>query len=159
MKTLCIYHTRTGHSEQIARTLAASLGADLLPISDGKAYRGFFGYIAAAVTGLKKRLPDITPAAPPCPLEEYDKIILVAPIWCENVSPVLRAFLAQNRDRLRGALYYVIGSMSGISYLPRIEALAALAGKPYADLLQVKTHKNDYSQAVAAFAAKIKEEP
>lgn len=155
MKTVCIYHTRSGNSEKIARQIARELDAEVLAVTDGKDRKGFFGYIGAAVEGLRKSLPAILPCAPEYPPEEYDRVIVVAPIWCENVSPVMRAFLAQNKGRFRGELYYVITRMSGISYLPRIDALRELTGKDYTDLLQVKTHKHDPSGEVAAFIARL----
>ena len=46
--------------------------------------------------------------------------------------------------------------MSGISYLPKIDALRELTGKDYTDLLQIKTHKHDWSGEVAAFIARLK---
>ena len=156
MKTICIYHTRSGLSEQIARQIADQLQAEVLTVTDGKSHKGFFGYIGAAVEGLKKKLPEILPCTPSCPLEEYDKVIIVAPIWCENVSPVMRAFLAQNKNRFKGELYYVITSMSGLSYLPKIDALRDLTDKPYSDILQVKTHKNNWTAEVTNFTEKLK---
>ncbi len=155
MKAICIYHTRSGISEQIAKQISSALDAELMAISDSKSYKGFFGYIAAAIVGLKKKLPEISPCNPAFSLEEYDKIIAVAPIWCENVSPVMRAFLAQNKNRFRGELSYVICSMSGISYKEKIDALCELTGKPYKALLQVKTHKHDWKAEVADFIKKL----
>ncbi len=156
MKTICIYHTRSGLSEQIALQIAREIGAEVLAVTDGKTRKGFFGYIAAAVVGLRKKLPVLLPCTPVCPLEEYDKVVIVAPIWCENVSPVMRAFLAQNKNRFHGELFYVITNMSGLSYQPKVDALSELTGKPYTGLLQIKTHKNDWNDEVAAFAAKLK---
>lgn len=155
MKTICIYHTRSGISKQIAEKIADKTGAEVLQVTDGKSRKGFFGYIAAAVVGLKKTLPPILPCTPACPLENYDKVIIVAPIWCENVSPVMRAFLAQNKNCFQGELYYVINSMSGLSYQTQIDALCELTGKPYTDILQVKTHKNNWNDEVDAFVAKL----
>ena len=156
MKTICIYHTRTGTSEQIAKQIAAKTEADVMQVTDGKSHKGFFGYVAAAVIGLKKELPVILPCNPPCPLEEYDNVVIVAPIWCENVSPVMRAFLAQNKNKLRGSLYYVITSMSGISYKAKIDELRELSGKPYTDIAEIKTHKNEWTGEVSAFAEKLR---
>lgn len=156
MKNLCVYHTRSGISEEIARQIARELDAETLEVTDGRSYRGFFGYIAAAVTGLRKKLPALSPDLPDCPLETYDRVIVVSPIWCENVSPVMRAFLARNKGRFRGDICYVIGSMSGLSYLPKIDALCELTGKPYTDLLEIRTQKNDWHAELAEWIGKLK---
>lgn len=157
MKSICIYHTRSGNSEQIARIIADEIGAELFAVTDGKDRKGFFGYIGAAVVGLKKKLPVLLPNSPACPPEEYDKVVIIAPIWCENISPIMRAFLAHNKNRFHGELYYVITSMSGLSYQSKIDDLCELTGKPYTNVLEVKTHKNDWNDEVKAFIAKIKE--
>ncbi|MBQ0110403.1 MAG: hypothetical protein KBS41_00540 [Oscillospiraceae bacterium] len=155
MESICIYHTRTGISEQIAKQIAQQIGAEVLAVTDGKSYKGFFGYISAAVAGLKKKLPTILPYKTACPLEEYGRVIIVAPIWCENVSPIMRSFLAQNKNSIKGELFYVISSMSGLSYQNKIDALCDITGRPYTDILQVKSHKNDWQSEVAAFAEKL----
>ena len=151
MKSICIYATRTGQTERIARQIAESIGSETLAITDGKDYKGFFGYIRAAVAGLKK-----TPTAilPDRSLEDYDKVVICAPIWCENVNPFIRAFLTENGKRIR-ELYFVSTSMSGMSYAPKIDALCAQAGKPYSALLQVRTRKNDWREEVNAFIKEI----
>lgn len=157
MKSICIYHTRSGISKEIALQIANEIGAEIMSVSDGKEYKGFFGYIAAAILGLKKKLPTILLSKSECSLEEYDKVVIIAPIWCENVSPVMRAFLAQNQNRFQGELFYVITSMSGLSYQTKIDALCKLTGKPYDDLIQVKTHKNNWNDEVMDFVEKIRE--
>ncbi len=156
MKSICIFHTRSGISKDIATEISRGINAELLQISDGKSRKGFFGYISAAVSGLKKSLPTLLLCAPSHPLEEYDRVIIVAPVWCENVSPVMRAFLLQNKNRFKGELYYVIGSMSGISYKQKIDELELLTGKAYTGILQLKTHKNDWSGEVAEFTERLK---
>lgn len=151
MRTLCVYCTRSGLTEAIARQTAAALNADLLCISDGHAYRGIGGYFRAAVRGLRKRLPALRPYTLPAPAESYDRIVAAAPIWCENVSPILRAFLRENREKLTGDVHIIVTHMSPLSYADRIKALETVPGKPPVSFLSVQTHKHDYAPEVDAY--------
>ena len=153
MKTLCVYYSRTGMTEQIAREIAAGCGADLLRITDGKDRSGFFGYCAAAMAGLRKKLPVLQPYSLPAPLAEYDRVIVLSPIWCENVCPVIRAFLAAEKEQLRGEVYGVITHMSALPYDKPRAALAHSLGREALPGLSVQTRKHDWHAEVQNFIA------
>ncbi len=144
MKTLCVYNTRSGISKEIAEFVADKLNAEMLCVTNGKKYNGFFGYIAAAFSGLKKKLPDILPYKTRYPIEEYGRIVIVAPIWCEDVNPVMRSFLLRNKYKFKGEIYCIINHMSDISYSEKIENLCNYTGKEIANYLSLKTNKNDF---------------
>ena len=151
MKTLCVYYSRTGTTKEIAQTVAGALHADLLAVTDGVNRAGVSGYIGAAVDGLRKMLPVVRPFRTPRPLERYDRVIVAAPIWCEDVCPVIRAFLTDNRGRFKGELCYIVTHMSALSYAEKITGLVRYAGKEPADWLSVQTKNYDWTQDVADF--------
>lgn len=151
MKTLCVYSTRTGMTKQIAETIACRTGAELLRITDGKDWSGVLGYFGAAVSGLRKTLPQLLPYRTRLPLEQYDRIILCAPIWCENVCPVMRAFLTENMGLFRGEVCCVITHMSALSYEERMRGLELYLGREPARWLSVQTGNYDRSKDVEAF--------
>lgn len=153
MKTLCVYFTRTGLTKQIAGEIASATGADMLCITDGKDRSGFFGYIAAAVVGLRKNLPDLLAYTPALPMDEYDRVVVAAPIWCENVCPMARKFLQENS--FRGEVAYVITHMSPLPYDKPIAKLANYAGKQPLAVLSVQTKNYDWTQDVRSFVEKI----
>lgn len=144
MKTLCVYCTRSGASKKIAEKLSSELGAELLFITNGKSYKSVFGYISAAITGLKSKLPEILPYRPKLPIGEYERIILIAPIWCEDVCPLAKRFLTDNCGKINGKLHYVINHMSDISYDDKILKLDKLSGTQNSGFISLKTHKCDF---------------
>ncbi|MBQ0083349.1 MAG: hypothetical protein KBS52_01100 [Clostridiales bacterium] len=150
MKTLCVYSTRTRITEAVARKIADAAGAELLYITDGKDRSGFFGYIAAAISGLKKDLPELLPYKTEFPIEEYDRIIFASPIWCEDISPIIRAFLKQNADKLKGEIFAAVTHMSNIDYAQKIKKAFGEAVK----YVSVKTHKNDFTAQIEEFCNK-----
>jgi flavodoxin len=103
MKTLVIFYSYTGHTKAIAQKLAATLNAgaaadpsgggpaDIAEIRDARRpgmLKSFFVGCPAAI--MRKSWPIIPLSADPA---AYDKLILLAPIWANNVPPAVNAFL------------------------------------------------------------------
>ena len=157
MKTLCVYFTRTNLTEKIAAEISRQLDAELLKITDGKDRSGVLGYITAAVLGLKKSFPKLKPYKTEYPLCEYDRIIIAAPVWCEDICPIARAFAFENRQNLKGDIYLVITHMSNISYEKKISAFETLINKKVKSFLSLKTKKHDYSIELQKFVCDIRD--
>lgn len=154
--TLCVYFTRTGHDGRIAVRLEKDISADIAEIDDGKNWDGIIGYIKGAVFALKKVLPDVEVSLP-MDISEYDKIIVAAPIWCEDVCPQAKAFLKKYGKDIKGDVYFVISHMSDLGYEDKIYLLNDYLERPYVSHLTVQTGKgNDYISGVDMFAEEIK---
>ena len=123
MKSICIYCTRTGKSKIVAENIANKKGVELLQITDGKDRKGFFGYVSAALQQLRGKLPELMPIKTQYPLSEYEKIIFVFPIWCEDVCILTKSFLNHYGKELNGEVYFVATHMSNITYEKKIVAL------------------------------------
>ena len=93
MKTLIVYFSQTGKTQELAEKLAGITGGDLLKIQTKKSYE--MSYRKTVFTSLgeiftKARLeldmeiPDIS---------RYDRILIGAPIWCGCVPNAVYSFL------------------------------------------------------------------
>ncbi len=133
MKTLCIYCTRSGITENIAKVIADITNGELVKITDGKNRKGVFGYIGAAIQALGKKLPQLMPFNTKLPIEEYDRIIIACPIWCEDVCTLAKSFADQNNDKFKGEVILVASHMSGLTYEDKI--------KEFYKANNIKTHK------------------
>ena len=153
--TLCVYCTRTNHTKRIMETIAAELGADVALITDGVNRTGTLGYINAAVTAMRKRLPDILAINTPKPIREYDKIILGAPVWVETVCPLAKAFLKRYAPLIHGEVFYVVTHMADNPYEEQIQKLDGFLGKAHIAHLSVSTKKDDLNEEIADFVSKI----
>ena len=156
MKTICIYCTRTGITKKIAEDIAAAVGAELSEITDGKARRGVFGFIGGAVVGLRKKLPELLPLRTERPLEEYDRVIVLAPVWCETLSPIARAFLTEEKSSLKGELDLVITHMSDLTYEEPVRKFTDSVGLAPKHFLSVKTKNHVFSDEVKGFIEELK---
>ena len=162
MKTLVLYATRTGRTYDISRKIADELGAELAPISDGKNYAGFFGYIRAAVAGLKKDPQTHISLGAQEDLDAYERIILAGPIWAENWCSISRGFLKEYGSKINCPIHFVFTHMSPISY----DRCATDADKylkaPHEGFLSISTKiksdvdKNEYDMALNTFIESLK---
>ena len=155
MKTLIVYATRTGMTRRAAEILAEALNADTVMITDGKDRRGFFGFCAAAVAGLRKTLPSLLPVGFPAPLGSYDRVVVCTPVWSENVCPLARAFLTAYREQLPPTVCYLVTHMAPAPYDKPIAALDSLTGKPATAVLSVQTKNHDWEADVRAYAKSL----
>ena len=156
--TLCVYCTRTNHTRRIMETIAAELGADLAVITDGVDRTGMLGYVNAAMTSMRKQLPDILSVKTPKPIREYDTIILGAPIWAETVCPLAKAFLKRYAPLLHGKVFYVVTHMADNPYKEQIQKLDGFLGKPHIAHLSVSTKRDSLDAEITDFVSKMQDE-
>ena len=157
-KTLCVYCTRTNTTKKIIETVAASLDGDLIRITDGVNRAGPLGYVGAAVTALKRSLPEILSVNTRMPITEYDRIILGAPIWAETVCPLAKAFLHRYGPLINGKVFYVIIHMVKNPYDTPIAKLDNILGRPHSAHLSVSTKNENLESEIEAFISQIQME-
>jgi hypothetical protein len=96
LKAVVVYFTVSGHTQAVAESVAAALGADLERIEATKplpsnmlALLAIGGFAAAM-----KRTWTARPAS--CKLGDYDLVIIGTPIWAWSLNPVVRGWLRAN---------------------------------------------------------------
>ena len=91
MKTLVIFYSYSGHTKVIARELAAKEAADIVEIKDVKRPGKIKAYTLGILAVAKgKAWPAMPLSADPA---EYDRLILLAPVWANNPPPAVNGFL------------------------------------------------------------------
>ena len=93
MKTLVVYFSQTGKTQELAEKIAGIAGANLLRIQTKKSYE--MSYKKTVFTSLKEIF---TKARPKLDMEipdisGYDRILIGAPIWCGCVPNAVYSFL------------------------------------------------------------------
>jgi flavodoxin len=143
MRNLVVYHSHTGTTRDVAKKAAKSLAADVAEVHATRYGPGMLGYISAAFDSWKGRLPEIDVSGQAS--EQYDFVILMAPVWVGHASTPLRAYLSHNRSRFkRAAFVLTCGGHCPPSAFDEMEHLAGV--KPEATFI---LRENEIKRAAA----------
>jgi len=111
MKTLVVYHSRSGYTRRVAESLARRLDADLDEIVTGVPRGGLQGYVRCALesmlhlrTGIRGAQRD--PGA-------YGRVLIGGPVWFWGLSSPVRSWLMKHRHRLPQVAYFCTMGGSG----------------------------------------------
>lgn len=124
-KTLVVYYSYTNNVHRIITELSAQIKADVVrvePTEKGVDYAANNYAIGSALMSAIRNNPD-NPASYPAidpvnvNLDEYDTIIIGAPLWWSNMAAPLQTFLFQHGKEMAGKNIGLIVSSasSGIS--------------------------------------------
>ena len=94
MKTIIIYHTRSGHTEAVASELKKGLGSGGGPVELKKVElkKGKLGWLRSGFSGGRQK--DLPLATDGIDLSGYDRVIVGAPVWSWKGCPVIKTYLA-----------------------------------------------------------------
>ena len=104
MKALVVFYSRTGITKEIAVHISEELDCDIEEIFDVKSRKGIFGYIKSGIESAFRIMPKIkeTEVNP----EEYDVVIIGAPVWVGNMASPVRTYLFQNNEKLDKVAFF-----------------------------------------------------
>ena len=123
MRTLIAYYSFTGNNALLAADLQDRLHADLYEIKEAKQRTA----LTILLDILFNRKPKIR--QPVFDIDEYDRVIFLAPVWNAKIATPLRSFIHSQKDRLReDALVTVCGGRAGQLEIIR-QQLTRLAGQ------------------------------
>jgi len=134
-KILIVYYSRTGTTKRAAEMIGSEIRCVFEEIIDKKHRGGALGYVFAGRDAMKKNLTEIgTPQNSP---QDFDLVIIGAPVWAYNLPPAVRAYIGQTKNQFKQvALFCTMGSSGGMAMLKDMETLC---GKKAIDTLILKT--------------------
>ena len=91
MKTLILFYSYSGKTRVIAQKLAESESADLAELKDVKRPGKLKAYIAGIAAAIRGKPWPIQPLD--ADMSEYDRLILLSPVWADNPAPPMNAAL------------------------------------------------------------------
>lgn len=155
MRALVVYYSLSGNTRAVAERAARDLGADIAEVHSARYDAAGFRFLRAAFDSWRGRLPaiEVSGGRP----EGYDLVLLMAPVWVGRPAAPMRAYLTQNRGRLKRVAFLLT---CGGSCPPRaFEDMATLAGRePEATLTLAdrEIKANAALPALASFLASIR---
>jgi len=111
VKTLVAYYSRTGHTHQLAREIAACCGADVEKITDGIDRSGPWGYLRSGWQALFGATPPIRRAARDP--RDYDLVIIGTPVWNWSPAAPVRSYVVQHAGQFKRVAFFCTEGGSG----------------------------------------------
>jgi len=153
-KILIVYYSRTSITKKVAELLSQNLSVDLEEIKSAKNYSGPIGYLMAGREATIKKPAVIEPTTKN--LADYDLVILGTPIWSFNVSSPVRAFIEQNKDKIKNTAFFcTMGGSGDVRAFAEMEKISNK--KPLATLtfLTKEAVNNRTEEKIKEFIQKI----
>jgi flavodoxin len=95
MKTLVVFYSFSGNNSIVAQELNRRLGGDIYEIKETKGRTGF----TILFDLLFNRKPKIK--MPPVSPDQYDRVILMAPVWNAKIASPMQSYIRMEKDRLK----------------------------------------------------------
>jgi flavodoxin len=153
-KILVVFYSRTGTTKKVAETIAGTLKCDIEEIVDMKDRKGVLGWIVSGKDATQKNLTTIkTITKLP---DSYDLIIIGTPIWASKMTPAVRTYLSQNKEKIKNIAFFCTmgGSNSGNAF----KEMEVFIGKQPINTLELSAKEvaqGTYVQKVKDFTAEI----
>jgi len=91
MKTIILYYTMMGSTKAYATKKAEELGADIEEIVQVKPYNLFTSYLFGIAKVFSRKSIPLMPMQ--ADLSQYEKIILMSPVWAGRPAPAINTVL------------------------------------------------------------------
>ena len=153
MNCRVLYFTRSGNAKRIALKISEKAGCGISQITDEKNWNGIFGFIRGGFYAHSFRMthPVVTPDVN---FSEYDRIVIVGPVWAGNAVPAVYSLLMREKENLdKVCLVLSSGGGDTIPVFSRLESrMGAIPFK-----FGIPAGKTDEDEIAAQAAEMLKE--
>ena len=105
MKCLLVFYSRTGRTKKIAELISTEMNCEYEEILDTKKRKGFIiGFIKCGLAATREKLTIIKEIQKDPKL--YDAVILGTPIWNKRMTPAIRTYITENKNRFKSVAFY-----------------------------------------------------
>ena len=125
MKALVVYFSRSGHTRQVAKEIAARCGADMEAIREARSRDGVWGYLRSLWDAFMHATPPIdkTLHNP----STYDLVIIGTPVWNFGLAPPVRSYVQRYAKQFKQVAFFCTEGGSGDQRA--FDELARICGK------------------------------
>ena len=105
MKFLLVFYSRTGTTKKIAELISTEMNCDYEEIIDTKKRKGLIiGFIKSGFAATREKLTIIKKIQKDPNL--YDTVILGTPIWNKRMTPAIRTYITENKNRFKNVAFF-----------------------------------------------------
>ena len=128
MGKLVVFYSLEGNTEYIADKICEKIGCDKLKLIPKKAYKdkGFAKFLWGGKSAVMAEAPELEPYD--IDLDKIDEVIIGFPVWASTITPPIRTFVNENKDKLTGKRICVFACQSGNGAPKAMDKLRELLG-------------------------------
>jgi flavodoxin len=126
LKTLIVYFSRSGHTQQLATELAQRCGGTLEAIAEMRPSQGLWGWLRAGWNATWRRQTAIAPTRQRP--TDFDLVLVGTPIWNYRLSPPVRSYLQQHGHSLPRVAFFC--TEGGAGEKNAFDEMTQLCGQP-----------------------------
>lgn len=154
MKVLVVYYSRTGTTKKVAQAISDKLGGDIEEIIDKKDRKGLKGYLIAGKDAATKKLTEINKSEKDLSL--YDIVAVGTPVWAFTMTPAIRTYLTQNKERLKNVAFFCTqGSLGSKRTFKDMEKIVGRKPQAVFEVTTKEVVKETYIPHIEKFFEKI----
>ncbi len=126
MKCLLVFYSRTGTTKKIAESISTEMNCEYEEIIDTKKRKGrFIGFVKSGFAATREKLTVIKEMQKDPKL--YEAVILGTPIWNKRMTPAIRTYITENKERFKSVAFFC--TMGGKGGPETFESMAKLCEK------------------------------
>ena len=128
MKKAIVYYSMFGNTDYVANYISKKISADLIRVEPKRKYpnKGLRKFIWGGKSAIMGETPELEDYS--FDEAQYDYIIFGSPIWASRVTPPIRTFIKENKEKLEGKKFAVFTCFSGSGSENAIEKLKQYLG-------------------------------
>ena len=151
MKPIVVYYSRTGTTKKLAEAMAQALGCDIEELVDTQKRSGMSGWLRCGRQAMNESLTTLEPLKKD--ISQYDMVIIGGPVWASKISVPVRAFLAQNKDKLKDVSFFFTSGNGdhGPKVFPAMEQVCAKSPKATLGCSTKEVKKDLFKEKLQAF--------
>lgn len=149
MKALVVYYSRSGTTKKVADSISTMLKCDIEEIIDEKNRKGIIGFIKSGRDAMKKSLTTIKPMK--LDPANYDLVIIGTPIWASTFVPAVRAYIENNKDKIKAIGLFFSGGETSNNSISQMEELIGKKAKASLGLTTKEVKSESYIEKVKEF--------
>ena len=154
-KCLVVYYSRTGNTRRVAEQVAQGLGCETQELTDAKSRAGVLGFIKGGFDAARKKGTQIGEVTHDP--GDYDLVVLGTPVWAGTMTPAVRTYLDEQKDRLPQVAFFLTTGGSGVERTFRhMQEKCGKAPRAILNLRDKEVRKGDPTEAINTFIEKLK---
>lgn len=155
MNGIILYYSKTGNNRKLGEILKEKLNFSVEEIIDKKRREGVLGFIVSGYDSLTKRLTQIEKIK--SNIESFDHIIIGTPIWAGNITPAIRTFLVENKNKIKSYSIFSVSELGkkNSKILNDIEKIVGFKPKSYVFIKNVELKKNLVEEKINRFVENV----